>query len=465
MKSRVVEVQHVRSRMAPLLISVGALLLTAAETRAGGGAGNGAAATRGAAAGAPATGPSATGISATGPSVGDGGVSSFYLWQSALPSRAGVMLREEPLPATQFQSEATQNIRFLYSSTDGVGDHNRVAVSGALYLPKGAMPKGGWPIVAWAHGTTGIADVCAPSWHGRTERDREYLDAWLRQGFAVVATDYQGLGTPGVHPYLLWRPEGYSVLDAVRAALNRHARQLRNEVVIVGQSQGSGAALGATFLAPTYAPELKVLGTVATGLVVTFRPSEQLKLAPKPTQYTDPTQMDPAYAMLRIAGTDRSLHPDVDTAGFVTAKGQPLLHAALTSCLHEMFDLSAREHLTGAEVFTGNLATIDSDMEANFDLPSPRMPTPILVGTGLADGEAGTAQQYNAVVGMCAAGTQVEWHTYPGLTHNGAVNASLKDSLPFVQRLFSGQAIQGTCGHIEPLGPPQKADPNAPFND
>jgi hypothetical protein len=93
------------------------------------------------------------------------------------------------------------------------------------------------------------------------------------------------------------------------------------------------------------------------------------------------------------------------------------------------------------------------------------MPVPVFVGTGLADGEAGTDQQYNAVVGMCTAGTRVEWHTYPGLTHNGAVNVSLRDSLPFVQRLLSGQRVRETCGHIEPLGPPQKPDASVPFND
>jgi hypothetical protein len=175
--------------------------------------------------------------------------------------------------------------------------------------------------------------------------------------------------------------------------------------------------------------------------------------------------MDPAYAILRIAGTDRSLHPDIDTSAFVTEKGRTLLHAALTSCIHDLFDLSAREKLTGAQVFTGELATIDSDMEANFELPSPRLPVPIFVGTGLADGEAGTAQQYNAVAGMCTAGTQVEWRTYPGLTHNGAVNVSLRDSLPFVQRLMSGKAIAGTCAHIDPPGPPQPADKSVPFND
>jgi hypothetical protein len=66
---------------------------------------------------------------------------------------------------------------------------------------------------------------------------------------------------------------------------------------------------------------------------------------------------------------------------------------------------------------------------------------------------------------MCAAGTLVEWHTYPGLSHNGAVNASLQDSLPFVQRLFAKQTITGTCASVTPLGPPEQPSPNVPFND
>ena len=112
-----------------------------------------------------------------------------------------------------------------------------------------------------------------PSWRGRmepqasqtsarhrgednTRRDQVYLDAWLGHGFAVVATDYEGLGTPGSIPICCGDPKATAVLDAVRAALHRHPQQLRNQVVVIGQSQGSGAALGATFLSPTYAPEL-----------------------------------------------------------------------------------------------------------------------------------------------------------------------------------------------------------------
>ena len=96
-------------------------------------------------------------------------------------------------------------------------------------------------MLAWAHGTVGIADICAPSWQARSYRDVRYLNEWLSQGFAIVATDYQGLGTPGAHPYLKVRPEAYSVLDSVRAVL-KDVAGLANKIVIIGQSQGGGAA-------------------------------------------------------------------------------------------------------------------------------------------------------------------------------------------------------------------------------
>ena len=114
---------------------------------------------------------------------------------------------------------ASKGVRVLYTSTDGVGGKTPIAASGAVYMPKGSAREGGWPIIAWAHGTTGVADVCAPSWAPRSTRDTEYLNAWLAQGYAVVAADYQGLGTPGGHPWMSVRSEGWSVLDSVRAAL------------------------------------------------------------------------------------------------------------------------------------------------------------------------------------------------------------------------------------------------------
>ena len=83
------------------------------------------------------------------------------------------------------------------------------------------------------------------------------LDAWLKAGFAVVRTDYQGLGTPGTHEYLVGQDEGHSVLDIVRAARQVDST-LGKRVIIGGHSQGGHAALWAAALAPKWTPELDV---------------------------------------------------------------------------------------------------------------------------------------------------------------------------------------------------------------
>jgi hypothetical protein len=137
------------------------------------------------------------------PRQGDGGVSAFYAWTDDIPNRPGQMLRTEPLDARLGLASAGRQMRILYSSTNGTDGTTPVAVSGAFFLPPGTPPAGGWPLIAWAHGTTGVANVCARSWQRRSERDARYLNTWLQQGYAIVATDYQGLGTPGPHPS--WR--------------------------------------------------------------------------------------------------------------------------------------------------------------------------------------------------------------------------------------------------------------------
>jgi hypothetical protein len=100
-----------------------------------------------------------------------------------------------------------------------------VAVSGSVAVPKGRPPKRGWPVITWAHGTTGVGDSCAPSrdFQGTpTSTGEAYinpeLNAWLAAGYAVLRSDDQGLGTPGKHPYLIGKSEGRSVLDIVPAA-------------------------------------------------------------------------------------------------------------------------------------------------------------------------------------------------------------------------------------------------------
>lgn len=141
----------------------------------------------------------------TDPSQGDGRVSAYYSWQDAIP-QPGRLLRQEPLDPALGLSNAGTQVRILYSSTNGIDGKSAVAVSGLLFLPRGTPPAGGWPLMAWGHETAGMADICAPSWVGYSIRVGKFLNAWLAKGIAIVATDYQGLGTPGPHPYMAVRP-------------------------------------------------------------------------------------------------------------------------------------------------------------------------------------------------------------------------------------------------------------------
>ena len=242
-------------------------------------------------------------VPAADPAQGDGGVSPFYTWGEDIPASPGQLLRSEPLAPTLGLAEAGEQFRILYSSTDGIDGKTPVVVSGAYFVPKGTPPAAGWPLVAWAHGTTGVGDVCAPSWRPRSKRDASYLDAWLQQGYAVVATDYQGLGTPGPHPYLAVRPEAYSVLDSVRAVL-RGFPHVANQVVLVCQSQGGGATFAAAGIAPAYAAELNIRAGVATGVPLLGPP------APQPAAASSGAAPDQAASTRNASDREDSDRPD-----------------------------------------------------------------------------------------------------------------------------------------------------------
>ena len=165
--------------------------------------------------------------------------------------------------------EAGKTILVLYRSKDTRG--RPIAVSGTVEIPKGSAPAGGWKMVSWAHGTTGVADKCAPSRTkpgGPADDYIQYASAtvnsWLKDGYAVARTDYEGLGTSGPHRYLIGESEGRSVVDIALAARNLFPNgTMSNEYDIGGHSQGGQAALFAASMAAKDAPGLKLKGIFA----------------------------------------------------------------------------------------------------------------------------------------------------------------------------------------------------------
>ena len=170
-----------------------------------------------------------------------------------------------PYVKSDFSAVASESSVMTYKM---LGQDGKVTTATSLvFVPGGPMPAGGWKIVAWAHGTTGVADQCAPSRNETNPYIKAMISQFLAEGYVVVAPDYEGLGEPSgreLHPFLNVKSEAYSITDAVVAARSYLAGQgkvISRQWMAVGHSQGGQAALGAAQYASR--AKLDYKGTVA----------------------------------------------------------------------------------------------------------------------------------------------------------------------------------------------------------
>jgi pimeloyl-ACP methyl ester carboxylesterase len=330
-----------------------------------------------------------------------------------------------------------QNARYtklvLYSSRTTQGKPD--AISGSVAVPRGKPPKGGWPVITWAHGTTGVADICAPSrdFAGSPANTGEAyingdLNAWLAAGYAVLRTDYEGLGTPGKHPYLVGVSEGRSVLDIVKAA-RRLDPTIGKRYLIAGHSQGGHAALFAAGLASSWAKGLTLRGTVA------FAPAshilEQGSLLPALKTPSSLTAL--ATLILDGASTQSSAININAILSDQALQFYPLLQSQCLSRLGQADELGgippSQLERQGAD--TSALNPVLAAMN-----PAVRTAAPILIPQGEADTTVFpvyTGQLKDQLVGL---GDNVTYKTYPGVNHVGVVTAGEADALAFFQQML-----------------------------
>jgi alpha-beta hydrolase superfamily lysophospholipase len=187
---------------------------------------------------------------------------SFY----ELPARVPVRPPGTVLRALRLKSPPeSERWAVLYHSRSAAGGD--VIVSGVAAVPSGRPPPGGFPIVAFGHGTTGFTDRAAPSRSGMTGTPiglRELFRLLVPRGFAVAVSDYEGLGTSGPLQYVVGPSVAHSVLDAARAARRLEPGRVDTRLAVVGHSLGGHAALWSAEVAAGYAPELDLRGVVAS---------------------------------------------------------------------------------------------------------------------------------------------------------------------------------------------------------
>lgn len=343
---------------------------------------------------------------------------------------AGTVATDEALPEHLWIEGAGAARRLTYWTR--TSDDRPALAGGAVFVPAGTPPSGGWPVLSWEHGTVGLADECAPSTAGRSKRDLDYLATWLRQGYAVVATDYIGLGTPGPHAYLDGRAEAHAGIDMVRAA-RAVDDSLSSKWVAIGQSQGGGAAVFTASLATAYAPELDYRGAVATGPASNVVEAASF-LGP------DAPPIDNAHLTAYVAYVLNGLkaaRPGFDLDSYLSPVGKQLATAAESLCFQPLADRA--QGISVDRLFSRPLA--DGDFVATarpvMDVPLTGYDRPLFIGQGTNDTDVPAPLTAKLVTDMELHGVRPEVHVYPGKDHSATMAASLSDSIPFVARLFA----------------------------
>ena len=355
----------------------------------------------------------------------------FYTPPTPLPSGApGTVIRSEAITADV--PAGAVGLRVLYLSTDHAGQP--IAVSATVLAP-GAHASTPAPVVAWGHGAIGVLPECGLGYGAHPYLQTPPAEALVREGFVVVTTDYPGLGTPGVHPYLVGASEAHAMIDAVRAARSLDVNA-GDAFVAWGASQGGHAALWTAQLAPSYAPELHLLGAAAaapaTDLVALF----QAKL--------DDAGVGVFFAELLYAW---SVTYGLELASVVRPDRVSQVEKIGRTCLSTPAGflttggLLTPSQALGVDVFT------TEPWRSHFVENAARGPisVPILVTQGDADAIVSYDVTAADVMRRCAAGEDVQLVRLRGVGHDGHAEATAI-TIAWMKDRYAGAPTAPTCG-------------------
>jgi uncharacterized membrane protein HdeD (DUF308 family)/alpha-beta hydrolase superfamily lysophospholipase len=362
----------------------------------------------------------------------------FYAAPRSVPDGPGHLIRAEPF--TRDVPDNASGYRILYTTTED--DGSLAVASGIVVVPR--EREGDWPVVDWMHGTTGVARQCAPSLARQPFESGGLfvLPRVIDQGWALVATDYPGLGAEGEHPYLIGGANARAGLDAVRAARQLEEARLGDRTVAWGHSQGGGVALWAGALAEEYAPDVPLSGVAA------LAPAANLPQLTRGMDQVPGGDVLSSYVISAYAAH----YPDVTWKRYVRPGAQVAVRQMSMRCLTDPALI--------ASVVIGFVQFADPDVLANDpavgpfgrrlaqNIPPSTIPVPVLLSQGSADTLVRPGTQRSFVQGLCRAGTTVDHRSYKGRGHVGIARASSKaipDLLGWTQDRFDSVPAKSTC--------------------
>lgn len=356
------------------------------------------------------------------------------------PAAPGQVLRSAPMNIAV--PAGGQAVRVLYRSERD--DGTPTVSSGMIFYPAQSAAGRGRPVVAWAHGTIGFGDSCAPSRTADPTADLTWLGQMLSRGWVVAATDYAGLGTDGTIRYLVGGDEARDVLNSVRAA-----RQLDPEAgdrfALFGHSQGGHAALWAAAGAPIYAPELTLVGTAAGA------PAAEL-----PQLFTEQYRGAASW----VIGPDvtvswPSAYPDLKLNGVVTNRGLRTAAKIAGQCAQQSGEGALIKGTLKERYFAVNPMSVPSwQQAAAAQTPPPPSPIqPLLIAQSLSDQVVLPDTTARFVQRACAAGSNVATLWLDGVTHQQTAIAAGPSVVDWLGDRFAGQPNGSSCAQPLPITP------------
>jgi acetyl esterase/lipase len=352
-----------------------------------------------------------------------------------LRGRPGTLIRSEPFADAPMGASA---FKILYRSTGLKGEP--IAVSGLVVIPQAAVPPGGRPVVAWAHGTIGVARKCGASLYPQSLTWIHGLGDMLARGFIVTATDYPGLGTAGPHPYLIGESAGRAVLDSVRAARHLPGAQASGQFAVWGHSQGGHAALFAGQLARRYAPELRLAGIAA---------------AAPATELGELFSADIRGVIGKVLGAfalkSWSQVYNVPTAGVVLERTSLAFEHVASFCNdtpRQALKLILAEQPLEREGFLAiDVTKTEPWRKIMRDNTPGRSPAgaPVFLAQGLSDPvvRPRVTQQFMRL--LCGKGTPVRFLPVPFGDHDGSAEYGAAPAIAWIADRFTGTAAPSDC--------------------
>lgn len=376
---------------------------------------------------------------------------AFYTPPSPLPKGSrGSVIWTRPLEGTMALPGAASNTLVLYRSVGGKGES--VAVSGTVAIPQGAPPRGGWPVITWTHGTTGLAPACAPSRDTDNGPEHDYiatirtlLDGFVKQGYVVVASDYAGLGTPGDHPFLQGIPTGRNALDMLRAA-KAIEPGIGKRYAVMGHSQGGQVDLFAAAQGPRYASEFRLVGNVA------FAPGSHIAGRLDAVMTSPKNELALPYVLYTLGSYART-NKNIDLKRILTPQALSHMPDLFEGCMSHALSTGYWSTAIAKDQFvTKPDVRVFLKMASRNEPGLLRIFAPTLLVQGTADVTVLPGDTDDVARQLCIRGNDVEYRPIMGADHNGSMQKGGAGALAWIDARFKGAKAVTNCRALPKAG-------------